>query len=495
MSKLRPQSIPENERGSAMLAALCLAMVFALCLSSYIALCYTSLKMSTRNLMGSHCIELAETGLEQALYSQNNWDWSAPWNVNAVSATATLPAFRFENGATGQVSVKVLENTPQSNWAQITSTGTVTLSDGTTVTRTLQCVCQPVSAFVNAAAATAGNISFTTGGNLDSYFSSHGAYFRDPINPNNPLNNYDYSAVVFSGYTPSPPPPYPSPSVLLNTAVVDGYAAGTFSNAVSFASGAQVVGPNTPIGISIDPNRLLISSQTFQPQFPESFPTSGASISSINLDSTMPSVPLGSSGATLPYVVYVSGDVNLSGSMLKIKGPVILEIANGSLNVSGTGQIVIVKGATPALSGSLEIHLEKGNMNLDGNGIDNQTDIPERLAIIGTQPPSSTTQMLEIGTSIPFYGVVYFPYAPLVVKNSPTIYGSLVASSITFNPSPYSGSPTIHYDMSLRSPDGLVGDTAFTSIETPQPTGAISPGPVVAPITVVPGTLVEVPAQ
>ena len=54
-----------------MLAALCLAMVFALCLSSYIALCYTSLKMSTRNLMGSHCIELAETGLEQgALFAE-----------------------------------------------------------------------------------------------------------------------------------------------------------------------------------------------------------------------------------------------------------------------------------------------------------------------------------------------------------------------------------------------------------------------------------------
>src|SRR5271169_7017921 len=162
MSELRPQSIPGNERGAAMLAALCLAMVFALCLSSYIALCYTSLKMSTRNLMGSHCIELAETGLEQALYSQNNWDWSAPWSVNAVNetASATLPGFSFENGATGQVSVLVAENTPKANWALITSTGTMTLSDGTTVTRKLQCVCQPLSAFVNAAAATRGRVTF-----------------------------------------------------------------------------------------------------------------------------------------------------------------------------------------------------------------------------------------------------------------------------------------------------------------------------------------------
>jgi hypothetical protein len=479
-----------------MLAALCLAMVFALCLSSYIALCYTSLKLSTRNLMGTHCIELAETGLERALYSQNNWDWSAPWNVNSVNATAnlTLPGFTFENGATGQVSVSVVENTPQANWAQITSSATVALPDGTTVKRTLQCVCQPVSAFVNAAAATTGAITFTTGGSLDSYFSSQGQYFRDPINPNNPLNNYGYSAVVVSGDTPSPPPPFPSPSVSLNTTLVDGYAAGTFANAVSFENGAQVVGPATPTGTTIDPSRMLIASQTFQPQLPEYLPAASASISSINT-----SMSLGTPGATLPTVVYVTtGDVSLSGSaQLQIMGPVILEIASGNLNVADSAQIVI-NNKPIALGGggpnvSLEIHLENGNMNLDGGGINNMTNIPERLTIIGTKP-LSTPQQIEINTPTPFYGVVYFPYAPLVVKNSPTIYGSLVAGSITFNPHD-SGSPTIHYDMSLRSPDGNVGDTAFTSIETPPPTGAISPGPVVAPITIVPGTLVEVPAQ
>src|ERR1022692_4472697 len=108
MSKLRPQSIPENERGSAMLAALCLAMVFALCLSSYIALCYTSLTMSTRNLMSSHAIELAEAGLEQELYAQNNSDWNpAHWTTSSGTATGTLTVFTFENGATGTINLTV----------------------------------------------------------------------------------------------------------------------------------------------------------------------------------------------------------------------------------------------------------------------------------------------------------------------------------------------------------------------------------------------------
>jgi hypothetical protein len=479
MIQRRRQSIPENERGAAMLAALCLAMVFAICLSSYIALCYTSLRMSTRNMMGSHCIELAETGLEQALYSQNNWDWSAPWNVNTVAAKAnvTLPAFQFENGATGQVSVSVVENSPQANWAQITSTGTMTLPDGTTVTRTLQCTCQPVSTFVNAAAATAGRMTFTQGGKLDSYYSTQGPY-QPPGG---------FSAVVLSG---SSPPIYPT--VLLNTAVVNGYAVGTGTNSVSYANGAQVVGPATPNGTNIDPSRILTEAQVYQPVLPESLPAV------VPVPPVMPiytSQSLGTPGATVPTVVYAA-DVNLSGaSQLLINGPVILVIQNGgSLSLADSAQIVIANTQPPALGGggpyvSLEVHLENGNMNLDGGGIANGTMIPERLTIIGTQVTTGP-RVVEMGTTTPFYGVIYFPNAPLTVNNNPTIYGSLVANSITFN-----GSPTIHYDMSLRTPDGLVGDTAFSSIATRQPVGSISPGTVVAPITVVPGTLVEVPAQ
>jgi len=106
MSLRRSQSIPKSERGAAMLAALCLAMVFALCLSSYIALCYTSLRMSTRNLMSSHSIELAEAGLEQALYAVNNNDWNpALWTTAAGNATGTLTGFTFENGATGSIAL------------------------------------------------------------------------------------------------------------------------------------------------------------------------------------------------------------------------------------------------------------------------------------------------------------------------------------------------------------------------------------------------------
>ena len=71
------------------LAALCLAMVFAISLSSYLALCYVSLNMSTRSVMSSHCIELAEAGIEQALYEQNND--SANWSGARRKPRVPLP--------------------------------------------------------------------------------------------------------------------------------------------------------------------------------------------------------------------------------------------------------------------------------------------------------------------------------------------------------------------------------------------------------------------
>ena len=77
MRRRDPDSVPVSERGAAMLAALCLAMVFALCLSSFIALAYTSLTMSSRNVMSSHSIEIAEAGIEDSLYLVNSSGWSA----------------------------------------------------------------------------------------------------------------------------------------------------------------------------------------------------------------------------------------------------------------------------------------------------------------------------------------------------------------------------------------------------------------------------------
>jgi hypothetical protein len=447
-------SSPRGERGAAMLAALCLAMVFAICLSSYVALCYTSLKTSTRNLMNLHCVELAETGLEQALYSQNNDDWtSQPWitSVPAHTATLTLPVTLpspIENGETWQIKVQV-SNYGYPNYGStplnIVSWGTVSLPDGTSVTRELQSSGSIAPTFVNAVAATAGNVTFRNTGQVKSYDSRLG--------PQGPSNT-GYSAVVLSGR--SPPSSFPSSTVNLRDATIFGYVVGTEKNSIMHSGGAVVVGLNSPSPAALDTSRLITNPLPYQPQFPET---------PIGVLQNFPyGTNLSSGNFTLGAGSYnISGDLTVSGNaQLTIDGPVIL-VVGGNLTVSSTGGIVVSNakvggGPTPGppFAASLELHLA-GSLNLTAEGIDNLTLIPKRVAVMG----STNNNLLSIGMSVPFYGTLYFPKATLDVGNNQVFYGSIVANAVKFN-----ASPAVYYDVALRVPDVVVGDPSFTSFNS-----------------------------
>ena len=75
-----------SERGAALLAAMCFASVLAIALGSYITVCYRSLQMSSRNSSSTHSVELAEVGMEDALWSLNKDDWSG-WAISGTTAT------------------------------------------------------------------------------------------------------------------------------------------------------------------------------------------------------------------------------------------------------------------------------------------------------------------------------------------------------------------------------------------------------------------------
>src|SRR4051812_14511849 len=136
MSSLRTQRLPSSNRGAAMLAALCFALVLAIALSSYITMCYRSLQMSTRNANNGHSVELAETGMEEALWALHNNDWTG-WTFSGKTATKTLTGFTFDGNTTGAVSLTIANYDGTTGTRTLTVTGTTTLSDGTTQSRTL----------------------------------------------------------------------------------------------------------------------------------------------------------------------------------------------------------------------------------------------------------------------------------------------------------------------------------------------------------------------
>ncbi len=411
-----------GRRGSALLAALCFATVLAIALGSYMTVCYRTLTLSSRTLQSARSVQLAEAGMEDALWALNKGDWSA-WTISGTTATRTVSGFTFDGGMTGSIALRVTNYDGRvSGESRVVSvTGETLQPDGTMLRRTLTSSSAKAPLFVNAIAATSSRVRFKVGGTADSYDSSVGSYASQTPG---------YSAIISSASTSTS-----SATVALTNAQIKGYVA-TLSTGPSYSTSARIIGPTTAAATKIDPTR--ISTSPYQPQFDEVVP-GGAGL-------TLPggTATIGTAGAS-NSTLYYAADISLSGTQtLTVDGPVVLVVA-GDLSISNSAKIRVTT------AGALRIHVG-GDLAINGNGIQNDTTLPRKLAIISTSNPYDTYGM---DTNTPFYGVIYTPVSSLTVNKSQVIYGAIVAKAVTFN-----ASPVIHYDLSLRT-------TVFEGFETP----------------------------
>lgn len=432
-----------SERGAALLAAMCFAAVLAIALGSYLTLCFRTLELSTRNMSSTHSVELAEVGMEEALWALNKSDWSG-WTIAGTTATKTTSGFTYDNGVTGAFTATITNYDGSGAGSRtVTVTGTTTLDDGTTTSRTLTSTSAKAPLFVNAVAATAartsstGSVTFTSGGTVDSYDSTLGDYTSQTPT---------YSAILASSATtPS------SATVGLVNAQVKGYVASNYSGGPSYSTSATLRGPSTPLTTKIDTAR--ISSSPYQPLFSILTPSgAGTTVSSPASGTTL---TLGVAGETTPRLYYCSG-IDLRGANTKIvvNGPAQLVITgSGSFYCglySGTATTLIQIATT----GSLEV-FTGGDIAIYGGGVNNLTKDPKKFALYGsytgTAPDMNTTQA--------FYGVIYLPYADFKVISNNAIYGSIVANKVQFTGT----SPVVHYDVNLRN----ISATDFRGLEQP----------------------------
>ena len=412
----------KSNRGSALLAALCFSTILAIALASYISLCVTTLNISSRNVAEHHSSELVEMGTEEALWALNENNWSN-WTFNGSTATKTISGFTFDDGSTGETTIIITNYTSYSHTITVSGTNH-TLKYGDIVKTTIANG-GPAPLFINAIAGTAGAVAFTNGGNLDSYDSSLGLYANQTPG---------YSAIVSSTV--------PSPSlatVQLVNAQIKGYVS-SFYAGPSYSTGAKLQGPTTSGTIKIDTTR--ISTSPFQPVF--NIKTLSGAGNTLNNPSG--NVTIGIPTDTTPAIYYSTGFDLRGTTKITVDGPVRL-VVNGSFYIGlngGTPSIVI----TP--NGSLEV-FTNGDIAIYGNGINNQTFLPSKLAIYGT----NTLTVPDMNTTVPYYGVIYTPNGCFSVLGNATIYGSIVAKKVSLT-----GTPTIHYDLNLRN-------TMFNGIETP----------------------------
>lgn len=422
------------------LVALCLTIVLGIAVAGYVTLCAHTMVLSNRSFCYTSSTQLAETGLEQALWTLNQarntpgYAWPG-WTIANGSATmAPLTGFATNRGVPGAVNVTV-ENYSSSS-PTITAHGILQMPDGITIDKELKIQAQPATAFFSGAIGAYNSIGFSSyhTNSLDSYDSSLGDGATQTLTD---------QAIVSA------------PNVSVNDANILGYVA-TNGSAPFFAALGTVKGLNTPAGTNRDLGRIIANT-------------------SQNLFDILPNDNLpGDNGGTLgsgssdlkseiadkpPLIRYmVCGDLTLgSGDTLTIEEPVII-VVPGNLSIQDGGSIVI-KG-----NGSAQIIVD-GWIDIQGGGIDNQTKLPKNLAIFrrGTSGSSSNYPYFEgssytarLDSPVAFYGVIYDPAGSLLVHGS-TVYGSLVANVVAVR-----GESSVHYDLDLRR-----ATTTFSALNTP----------------------------
>jgi hypothetical protein len=450
MEPERRQLSRRRRRGSITLMSLCLTTALGIALSSYLALCSRSLESGARLTQQARAHELAQIGLEEALWALNQDAWSASgpdsniaWTTSGANrqAVLTYPL----TGGTGQVALTI-SNYASSGpaWPTITAAATFTPVAGSAFSVTLQAATGPAPLFSNAIASAGSYVSFIAGGTVDSWNSDPDNNPATPAVPysftaTNPAN---YAAVVAGRDNGSH-------GVVLTQAEVRGYLS-TFGQPVSYATSGlpsgKVVGPTTSAEVKVDPLRLgrsafVPAASTFAVELPSMNGSNfgGVLHAVLALVNTL-------MGAGPDIDTYrIEGDLILVGTPIlgpnvNVTRPLKLVI-DGNLTISDAGQITV------SGNGSLVL-IVAGDVSIGGLGIRNETGDPRKVALFCTG--ASTTDAVEFTTAEDFCGVVYCENKPIDIRANATFYGALLSQQyVRFSTN--ATAPVFHYDAALRS--------------------------------------------
>ncbi len=436
----------QRERGSVLLVAMILSLVIAVSLGSYISLGRTNMTLSNRSFYANAAINLAETGLEQAMWSINKAvDGSASawtgWTVSGNNAWRNFSGYSFDANSTGNVRVYV-QNHTLGVAPVIIARSNITPFNSSSIEKWIMVRLSKRSQFANGLVAK-NNLTFS-GGNavVDAYDSRLGTY--NAALGGGLFNRYERGSAGSASITVN--------SFSLSNSQIYGYGAiGT-----SDYSGLSV-GPNGLVGAfgaapgTIDYGRITTD---FTTNFPDATgPTIvGYNIGGITNANTLPRL-LDFPAADGKYHYEVSA-ISLSGAATRtldiLAGfDVVINVtaAAGSTGVSVTGNASI-----NVLTGSsLEMYVDC-DVAIAGGGIANSND-PESFYLRSTKAVGSAgAQDISISGNGQLSAVVYAPNSNVSMNGggvSGHVYGSVIADNITVT-----GGSEFHYDEALSAVTG-----------------------------------------
>jgi hypothetical protein len=432
----------DETRGSLLIVAMLLCAIIGISLASYLQLGRTSLTVSNRALYNNAAMNLAENGLEEAMYSINKmvedptYIWS-DWNNNGTNAWRLFGTYNFDQGATGVVRVYAF-NYLGNAAPKFVARSIITLgagSSGNSIEKWVAVQLRKTSKFSNGLVAKESLRFNGNNASVDSWNS-------DPDNnPGTPI--IPYSAGVRDDNGSIGSISVAVGAVGVNNADVWGYA--STGGALPSVGSNGLVGPFGTASGTMDMSHV---STDFSASFdPVTAPAGGSAIPAIG-NGDLPTT-LGAAGTTVTYSLPSISSSGNSSKVLTIEGNVTLILTNtaGSDAISMTGQssIVIAPGA------SLKIYTE-GNIDIAGNGVANggttaaTANQPINFQIWGTNTSTVANQSIQIAGNGVLSGVIYAPNADVTINGNGDVLGSVVAENITLT-----GNAAFHYDESLAN--------------------------------------------
>lgn len=403
-----------SERGSLLITAMLLAAIIGISLVSYLSLGRTTLKLSHRTFFANDAGNLAEAGLEQAIYSFNLMGagtapaaaWTG-WTISGANAMRTLTPFNRDQNAIGTVKIYVRGYDGSDPAPYVISQARITPFDGgAPIVRVLRLNMAQNSAVAANGLVALNGLTFT------------GASFADSFN-SNPSN--------------SPTGPWLSYSSGIATSRT---AAAVLAGSVSIASGKVFGDLRLGSGVTAPSTSDYTGTLTtnYSATFPlPTYPTAGSVSQSYNVGSTIP--------GTLPRF----GDLPASdGRYYYFCNSTTI----GAVTISASRNVTIVgtntsmgSGLVLPVSSTCFVHMDGPLTLIKGNDVDNNA-WAGALRIF-----TSTSSASTIGNKSEFIGTFHGPSSALTITGGSAaglVVGSFIARTITA-----SAGMDFHYDEAL----------------------------------------------
>ncbi|WP_324726022.1 DUF7305 domain-containing protein [Actomonas aquatica] len=457
---MTPFRVPSRRRGSLLVVAMLLLAAIGVSLASYLNIGQTNLRISNRAFYANAAINLAETGLEQAMWSINKAVDGAPnawngWSADANNAWRNFTGFDFDANSTGNVRVYVRNHT-LGIAPVIVARATITPAQGDPIEKWIRVSLTKRSLFANGLVAK-DTLTFS-GGNasVDSYDSRLGVYNASlgaGANNRFPRGSAGSGSVAVNSFT-------------LSNSDIFGYV----SIGTADYSGLDV-GPNGVVSGNFAAAAGTIDYSRVTTDFTTNFEdaaaptTAGYSIGSINSAFTLPrALDLPAADGKFYYDVT---SISLSGPSSRILSiapgrDVVIRITSASgtgVSVGGNASIQVLGSAT------LELYAAS-NISIAGRGIANAND-PAAFQFWSTRAAGAPgSQSVDISGNGQLSAVVYAPNADVSMNGggvSGSVYGAVVSNTITIN-----GGSEFHYDEALSdmtsgNPFGIANWTELTT--------------------------------